>query len=74
MNIDLDATIKNAKFYGYAAHPDVFDLANTVIDLAIELRAARKVVEAARDALDDMDPMFRTTQRLEDALKELDKL
>ena len=38
-----------------------------------ELRLARKVVEAARDALDDMDRMFRTTERLEAALKNLDE-
>lgn len=41
-------------------------------ELIAELKAARKVVEAARDALDDMDPMFRTTERLADAIKELD--
>lgn len=40
--------------------------------LLLQLKAARKVVDAARDALDDMDRMFRTTQRLEDAIKELD--
>ena len=38
-----------------------------------ELRAAREVVEAARDALDDMDRMFRTTERLEAVLKKLDE-
>ena len=38
-----------------------------------ELRAAREVVEAARSALDDMDVMFRTTERLEAALKTYDE-
>ena len=38
-----------------------------------ELRAAREVVEAARDALDDMDRMFRTTERLEAALNKLEE-
>jgi peptide subunit release factor 1 (eRF1) len=49
------------------------DFTDTVRVNKSELEALREVAEAARDALDDMDRMFRTTQRLEDALKELDE-
>jgi len=46
---------------------------NNIKELCTELRAAREVVEAARSALDDMDVMFRTTERLEAALKTYDE-
>ncbi len=65
--VDLDKIEERVKDYVETAN-----LEDELLEVINELRAARKVVKAARDALDDMDRMFRTTQRLDLALKELD--
>lgn len=65
--LDLDKIQERVKDYVEAAN-----LEDELIEVINELRAARKVVDAARDALDDMDRMFRTTRRLEEALEKLD--
>lgn len=49
------------------------ELAQAYLALESRIQKLEAVAEAAKDALDDIDPMFRTTVRLKEALVELDQ-